>query len=147
MPEGLGHQFDLRIKAAALRLSAITEERASEPVRTGGWLRKEELGHLLDSASNNLQRFVRAALDGRYEGPGYEQEAWVKLNGYAAVPWAELLTEWRGRNAALSRVVHRIGEAALAAQCKVGDNEPVTLQFIIEDYLRHLDHHVAQITG
>ncbi|MGO9242310.1 MAG: DinB family protein [Bryobacteraceae bacterium] len=147
MPEGLGHQFDLRLKAAAVRLSTVTEERAAESCHASGWLRKEELGHLLDSAANNLQRFVRAALDGHYEGPGYQQEAWVKLNGYATVPWAELLTDWRGRNAALSRVVHRIDDAALPVQCKVGDNEPVTLQFLIEDYLRHLEQHVAQIMG
>jgi len=147
MPAELGHQFDLRLKAAAVRLSAITEQRAAEPTHPGGWLRKEVLGHLLDSAANNHQRFVRAALDGSYAGPGYEQEAWVKFHGYAQMPWAELLTEWRQRNALLSRIVQRIDESALSASCKVGDNEPVTLRFLIEDYLRHLDHHVAQITG
>ena len=147
MPADLGHQFDLRLKAAAVRLNAITEERAAEPAHASGWLRKEELGHLLDSAANNHQRFVRAALDGSYVGPGYAQEGWVKLHGYAEMPWAELLTEWRQRNAVLSRIVHRIDESALSATCKVGDYEPMTLQFLIEDYLRHLDHHVAQITG
>lgn len=147
MPGDLGHLFDQHLAAAAVRLNTITEEQADEPIRPGAWRRKELLGHLLDSAANNHQRFVRAALDGHYEGPGYQQEAWVRLHDYAGLPWATLLTSWRESNAMLARVVHNIEESKLAAQCTVGTDEPVNLRFLIEDYLRHLEHHVAQITS
>jgi len=147
MPAELGKLFDHRLAAAAVHLSAITEEQANEPFRPGGWRRKEVLGHLLDSAANNHQRFVRAALDGHYEGPGYQQEAWVSLHGYAGLPWAALMASWRERNALLARVVQRIEESKLEAPCTVGADQPVSLRFLIEHYLRHLDHHVAQITG
>jgi hypothetical protein len=44
-------------------------------------------------------------------------------------------------------VVDRIAEERMAAICRVGENEPVTLEFLIEDYLRHMDHHMEQIAG
>jgi hypothetical protein len=147
MPADLGHLFDHRLAAAAVHLSAITEEQAAQPFRPGGWLRKEVLGHLIDSAVNNHQRFVRAALDGHYEGPGYQQEAWVRLHDYASLPWAGLLASWRERNTVLARIVQHIEESKLSAPCTVGADAAVSLRFLIEDYLRHLDHHVAQITG
>lgn len=147
MPSELGQIFQTRLDQAGARLSGVTEQQAGGPFRPGGWLRKEVLGHLLDSAANNHQRFVRAALDGHYEGPGYEQESWVRLHGYSTLPWASLLGTWRDRNAVLVRIVERIEEQRLQAPCTVGDGAPVTLQFLIEDYLRHLDHHVDQITG
>jgi hypothetical protein len=40
----------------------VSEEEASKPAIAGGWSRKQILGHLIDSASNNHQRFVRALL-------------------------------------------------------------------------------------
>jgi hypothetical protein len=147
MPSGLGQQFQARLSAAEARLSAVSEDAASQPFREGGWMRKELLGHLLDSAANNHQRFVRAALDGHWIGPGYAQEAWVQLHGYYEMAWAELLASWRERNATLSRIVSRIDESTLDAPCKIGDHDTVTLRFVIEDYLRHMDHHIDQITG
>jgi len=146
MPAELGKLFEDRLAAANARLSAISEEQAAEPFRPDGWQRKELLGHLLDSVANNHQRFVRAALEGHYEGPGYQQEAWVRLHGYASLSWAMLMESWRERNALLARVVGRIEESKLSAPCTVGADQPVSLRFLIEDYLRHLDHHVAQIT-
>ncbi len=147
MPEDLGRIFQQRLAAADARLSGIGESRAAEAFRPGGWLRKELLGHLLDSAANNHQRFVRAALDGQYEGPSYQQESWVRLHGYRELSWQALLASWRERNAMLARIVARIGEASLQAPCMIGDDPAVPLRFVIEDYLRHMDHHVAQIAG
>lgn len=145
MPDILGRVFQQRLAAAEARLSEVNESRAAEPFRPGGWLRKELLGHLLDSAANNHQRFVRAALDGHYEGPSYEQQSWVRLHGYSELSWRSLLAAWRDRNATLARIVSRIDEERLKAPCKIGDDSAVPLQFVIEDYLRHMDHHIAQI--
>lgn len=147
MPMELGRIFQQRLTLAAQRLALIGEDRSAEAVRPGGWLRKEVLGHLLDSAANNHQRFVRAALDGKYEGPSYEQEGWIRLNGYSELPWSALLDSWRDRNATLARIVTRIDEQRLQAPCKIGENPAVPLEFVIVDYLRHLDHHAAQIAS
>jgi len=147
MPQELGRSFQHRIATADALLASIGESRASEAFRPGGWRRKEVLGHLLDSAANNHQRFVRAALDGHYEGPGYAQEEWVRLHAYAELPWQVLLASWRDRNATLTRLVTRIGAQSLQAPCQIDGEPAVPLQAVIEDYLRHLEHHVEQIAG
>jgi hypothetical protein len=145
MPQTLARSFETRLAEAGRQLATITEETSRASVRPGGWSRRQVLGHLLDSAANNHQRFVRAALDGSYAGPGYAQEAWVALHGYAEWSWAALLASWRERNATLVRVLERMDAAALAAPCAIGGAPSVTLAFVIEDYLDHLEHHVRQI--
>jgi hypothetical protein len=147
MPTELAIQFAARLAAADARLSLIPEEHAARPIRDGGWSGKEVLGHLLDSVANNHQRFVRATLDGSYAGPGYAQEAWVALHGYGEWSWAELLGAWRQQNATLARIMNRMEERTLSAECTIGASAPVTLAFVIEDYLDHLEHHVKQIAA
>ncbi len=145
MPEALARQFREHLSAVEARLRRVTQAAADREVRPGGWRGTEVLGHLIDSALNNHQRFVRAALDGAYEGPAYDQRGWVGLHGYRDLPWSALLDHWRGHNELLARVVERMPESRLAAPCRVGGDAPVTLAFLVEDYLRHLDHHVEQV--
>ena len=128
-------------------MEAASEEAAAQPGRTGGWSPKEELGHLIDSAANNHQRFVRAALAAEFRGPGYAQTDWVKLHGYGELPWATLTGFWHQYNVLLARVVERISDEQLATPCVVGDGQPVTLGFLIQDYLRHMQHHLDHILG
>jgi len=133
------------IDSACNALQTISEQDGLRTFRGGGWTRKEILGHLIDSALNNHQRFVRAALEGRYEGPTYAQTGWVNMHGYASMPWAQLVEHWALQNRLLGEVVMRIPEGRLEAPCRVGSKDPVTLRFLIEDYLQHLHHHLAQI--
>jgi hypothetical protein len=104
-------QFGDRIASAYRNLLAISEEHASSALREGGWSRKEILGHLIDSALNNHQRFVRACLDGSYEGPTYNQAAWVDIHGYRVLPWRDLVEHWRWQNQSLGEVIRRVPEA------------------------------------
>ena len=119
---------------------------ADVPWRDGGWTRKQIVGHLLDSAANNRQRFVRASTDGSYSGPFYNQDAWVEAHGYASLPWQTLLAWWETEHEILKAVVDRIPEERLEVQCLVGDDPPVTLRYLIEDYVRHQNWHLRQIT-
>jgi len=118
---------------------------ADTPYRPGGWTRKQVLGHMLDSAANNHQRFVRAALEGHYSGLGYQQNGWVDLHGYAELPWQTLLDWWVAAHQQLERVVARIPEERMTSLCVVGGDAPVTLRFLSEDYIAHQRHHLAQI--
>ena len=145
MPEDLGHQFQQRLATASARLERVSEKQAAQPTQESGWSVKEVAGHLIDSAINNHYRFVRAALDGSYQGPPYSQEAWVSLHGYAGLPWTEVLRLWRAHNDLLARTVQRIPQDRLAASCRIGDEESVSLEFLITDYLDHLEHHLNQI--
>ncbi len=128
-------------------LGAVPAEMADIPWRAGGWTRKQILGHLLDSATNNRQRFVRASIDGSYAGPSYAQEGWVAAHGYVELPWETLMEWWNVEHNILLAVVNRIPEERMSALCTVGDNAPVTLRFLVEDYLGHQSWHFNQINA
>ena len=127
-------------------LRALTEHSAAG--RSGeseGWSRKQELGHLIDSATNNRVRFVKAALEGQYSGPSYDGIGWVELGGYAEMSWTDLVDTWALLNMALIALLKRIPQERLSAQCRIGDADPLTLEFIIEDYILHMQHHLDHI--
>jgi hypothetical protein len=126
-------------------LVALPEALADVPWRPGGWTRKQIVGHLLDSAANNRQRFVRASSEGSYKGPQYAQDAWVAAHGYAEQTWATLLGWWETEHEILISVVDRIPKDRLETQCLVGDDAPATLRFLIEDYVEHQRWHLKQL--
>ena len=147
MSTEIGIRFREGLNEVGQALFAVRPELADVPWRPGGWTRKQIVGHLLDSAANNRQRFVRAALDGAYNGPGYAQDAWVDLQGYAEQSWETLLSWWLVEHEMLAAIVDRIPAERLGAQCVIGGDGPVTLEFVIEDYVRHQRHHLGQITS
>jgi hypothetical protein len=140
-------QFRNGVAAVGNSLLAVSADLADAPWRPHGWTRKQIVGHLLDSAANNRQRFVRAALDGAYDGPGYEQDGWVELQGYSEQTWETLLGWWQVEHEILAAIVDRIPDGRLEAPCTIGGDAPVTLRFLIEDYVRHQQHHLGQITA
>ena len=148
-------------------LDSITRETAAnlrtlpEPIITwqpkaGAWSIKEIIGHLIDSAANNHQRFVRGQQQTDLVFPGYEQDEWVKLQAYDAAPWNEIVALWESYNLHIARIMaampasvrdrkharhnfHQIGFREFTADV------PVTLDDLMYDYVLHLQHHLAQI--
>ena len=127
------------------RLESISETDAGRARAPGKWTRKEILGHLIDSAVNNHQRFVRAQGVERLVFPGYEQERWVAVQRYGDRPWAELLALWLALNRHLAHVMASVPEDQLTTPLVIGDHAPAALGWWMEDYTRHLRHHFAQI--
>jgi hypothetical protein len=125
-------------------LQAITDSVAEEKFGSK-WSRKEELGHLIDSASNNHLRFVRAALEREFHGPSYDQNGSVIIHGYQEQSWVDLLEFWHRYNYLIVEVVARIPEEKLETPCTIGSSAPVTLHFLITDYVRHMQHHLDHI--
>jgi DinB superfamily len=147
MPTQLAREFGAGIGELRIALLALSPDLADTPWRPGGWTRKQIVGHLLDSAANNRQRFARAAIDGQYAGPGYAQDAWVAAHGYAGQSWETLLRWWQAEHEILAALVDHIPEERLGAMCTVGDDAPVTLRFLIEDYLTHQRWHFKQLAA
>ena len=147
MANGLSSKFRAGLDDVHRTIVSLPVELADVPWRDGGWTRKQIVGHLLDSATNNRQRFVRAAIDGQYSGPAYAQDAWVAAHGYAGQSWETLLRWWQVEHEILAAMVDQIPENRLDASCTVGNNAPVTLRFLIEDYLQHQHWHLAQIVA
>jgi len=125
-------------------LSAIPEDAASKKPAPNKWSKKEILGHLIDSAANNHQRFMRLQLQAEISPPGYDQDDWVRLNRYQQRTWNEIVTLWSAYNRHLAAVIESLDDSALGHVWHAPDGD-VTLEFIASDYVRHLQHHLAQI--
>ena len=143
----LARKFRAGLDEVHQALGSVPELLAEVPWRAGGWTRKQIVGHLLDSAANNRQRFVRASTEGAYSGPKYAQDAWVAAHGYSEQTWQTLLGWWEAEHEILISVVDRIPEERLECSCVVGDDQPVTLRFLIEDYVEHQRWHVKQLVA
>ncbi|HZS09278.1 MAG TPA: DinB family protein [Blastocatellia bacterium] len=138
-------EFRAVVEAASSSLAVISETESEARVIEGKWSKKEILGHLIDSASNNHQRFVRVQLTDALSLPGYEQNAWVETQAYQTEKWESLVALWRVYNLHLAHLVSHIPEGRLSNRVAVGGGDPVTLEFLIRDYLSHLKHHLGQI--
>jgi hypothetical protein len=133
------------VDAAEDTLRKVSEVDSRTPVLAGGWSRKQVIGHLVDSAANNHQRFVRAMVQDTLEFPRYDQAANVRVQWVQEADWLLLIALWASYNRYLAHVIAWIPEAKLQTICRIGENEPVTLGFLVEDYLTHLLHHLRQI--
>jgi hypothetical protein len=144
------------VARAVPTLLTLDDDRTLERPAPGKWSPREIIGHLIDSASNNHQRFVRAAFQDHLEFTGYAQDDWVALQQYHDAPWQELVTLWASFNQHLARVMAGIPEPIRTkmhtrhnldrlAFRPVPAGEPTTLAYFMEDYVRHLQHHLRQI--
>ena len=133
------------LDGAVPRLRAMSQKQVMHDRGAGKWTVKEILGHLIDSAANNQQRFVRARTVDPLVFPSYDQNAWVDALGYRTRPWLELVDIWAAYNAQIAQIISSTPVARREVPCMIGDNEPVTLVALMEDYVRHVRHHLAQI--
>jgi hypothetical protein len=150
-------QLRRAVNAAMPKLEAISDANAALPRAPGKWSRKEIVGHLIDSASNNHQRFVRAQFTDELICPTYDQDAWVRAQHYRDAPWRELVSLWALFNQQIARVMDAIpAEARTMSRVRhnldqvafrtIPAGEPTTLEYFMRDYVVHLEHHLGQIS-
>jgi len=125
-------------------LSQYAEEELQYKTSPGKWSKKEILGHLIDSAANNHQRFVRIQFE---ENPliYYDQNAWVSSQNYQSESTADLIKLWEMYNRHLAQVIKNIPEEKHSRASALKDQSTATLKFLVEDYLSHLQHHLRQL--
>jgi nitroreductase len=143
-PNGLA-QLRFALIAIPGRLAAIARERARTRPSPDAWSANEELGHLIDSASNNHQRIVRVQFEDKLALPGYDGDRWVALHGYQLREWTDLIALWKAANAQLLAAAEAAPESAWAHTLTVDSSEPITLEFLINDYVAHMTSHLRHI--
>ncbi len=125
-------------------LTEIEEQTFSVKPQPNKWSKKEIIGHLIDSATNNHQRFVR----GQFEDVPkivYDQNKWNEFNFYQKMDRQQLISFWTIYNRQLAELIKNIPEENLSKECKSGDDRNSTLDFLINDYVEHLEHHLRQV--
>jgi len=148
--------FKQTIESASPRLQQITEAQSAQPRAEDHWSSKQIIGHLIDSAANNHARFVLAQLKDDLLFPGYEQDGWVRTNHYQEASWLQLVELWRAYNLHLHHVMAHADEKKMNTPCTlhtlqeiafktVPQTEPVTLEYLMKDYVVHLKHHLGQV--
>lgn len=148
--------FRQTVEAAADRLMLISEEQSQTPRGDGKWTAKEIICHLIDSAANNHQRFVRAQFSDDLIFSGYEQEEWVRVQGYNKEPWQQLVSLWKHYNLHLQHLMAAMPDETRVkprtrhsldkiAWQTVAEDQSVTLDYFMRDYVAHMKNHLGQV--
>lgn len=138
------------------KLKSFSEDEIVFKAESKRWSRKEILGHLIDSASNNHQRFVRAQLTSGLFFPGYEQDEWVIVQNYEKADWNGMVELWKNFNLHIVHLINEIPDEILKRERTVHNldqiawegipnTEAATLEYFIRDYFGHMEHHLNQI--
>jgi DinB superfamily len=134
------------VEAYAQKFSQIPEADFSAKPNPTKWSPKEVVGHLIDSAQNNLRRFIV----GQYEPQPnivYDQDFWVKSNEYRDAPKENVIQLWKLMNLQICSVLSTMPRENYSRLCNTGRETPNlrTLEWLAADYVKHLKHHINQV--
>ena len=140
-------QIEQAVSVRVERWRNLPEPTLKSRVSEDAWSIKEIIGHLIDSASNNHQRFVRLQLTENLAFPDYGQDNihWVRIQDYQDRSWSELLDLWRLFNIQLAHIIRSVDSSCLSHVWQVDPKTSVTLFDLMTDYFRHLEDHLNQI--
>lgn len=123
----------------------MSEAEVSERPMPGKWSPKEALGHLCDSAVNNLPRFIKMQYEKQpYVLIPYDQDQWVALQDYQNAPAEEILNLWSGLNNRILKAIEKIPAEKLSSPCITVHQETRSMQWLIDDYVEHMEYHIKR---
>jgi len=127
--------------------SAISDADLEAKANPAKWSRKEVIGHLIDSSQNNLRRFITSQYEPSPPHIIYAQDFWVLANEYNKMPKSDVIQLWRLLNERISAVLSQMPEEHGKKLCNTGRSgiSLVTVQWLAQDYVMHLKHHINQI--
>jgi len=104
------------------------------------WTLKEMIGHLIDSATNNHQRFIRLQLEAVLVFPKYDAEEWKNATKIEAFDFKTLTTLWKTYNALILHLIENMNPATLGHVWRREDKD-LSLEALIHDYFAHMELH------
>ncbi len=141
----IAKELNATIQKALPLLNEISETIAAQKPSFEKWSKKEILGHLIDSAANNQQKFVRSMAQSHTDFVGYAQNNWVEAQAYQVYDWQQLIQNWKAYNAHIEHIMKHTAAENLKNTISIDGVGPFELGFIMADYVEHLKHHLAQI--
>jgi len=126
------------------KLKAIAEDDYAAKPNPNKWSKKEIMGHLIDSALSNIRRFVMAQYE---EAPFiiYDQDKWVAVSNYQHYPLEDLIALWVLLNRHICIILSNTNEESARLVCKTNNREVHSIEWLAQDYVRHLLHHLHQV--
>lgn len=127
------------------KFSKFSEEELSTPPAPGKWSKKEILGHLIDSACNNHSRFVLSQFESEpINMVKYAQDKWVNVQSYREESSQKILDLWKAYNTHILHIFETFPKNKLAVEWDIL-GEIQTAEWLITDYVDHMEHHLKQI--
>lgn len=124
-------------------LKGINEEAFCLKSNPEKWSKKEELGHLIDSAQNNIQRFIRVQYENNVHIL-YHPDNWVAMNNYQNTDSKNVIELWYLLNQQIISILQKMPEDNYETLMCFDKDASIkhTTMFIVEDYVAHLTHHL-----
>lgn len=135
------------VQAFSQKINAIPEQDFYAKPNPKKWSKIEVLGHLIDSAQNNLRRFICGQYESTPPRIVYDQDFWVASNAYRNAKKENIVQLWILLNDRIADILKTMEEAHYTKECNTGKDSPVlrSLQWLAGDYLKHMKHHLNQI--
>lgn len=129
------------------RINTLSDEEFASKAQPNKWSKKEVIGHLIDSGHTNLRRFVCGQYDKSPAKIVYEQDFWVNANNYQKMDKDDLVELWRLVNLQIENILSTMPPENYLKQCDTskGETQLRTLEWLAEDYVKHLKHHLNQV--
>ncbi len=135
-------QLQSILSSYAEHLNSLTEDEWMYKLDPAKWSKKEILGHLIDSAQNNIRRFVVAQYDDKPKIV-YAQDNWVVAANYQNYLITDLTSLWLLFNKHMCIVLKNVPAELCENLCDVG--ELYSIEWLAQDYNKHLLHHLHQL--
>ncbi len=125
--------------------SELDESTSSIRISEDKWTLKEIIGHLIDSASNNHQRFVRFQLSKVLEFPDYKNKQWLEIQKHQNMKFSELLLLFYYYNKLITNIILNVDKKNLNNKWNVYWDENstfITFEQLIVHYVDHIKSHL-----
>jgi hypothetical protein len=141
--ENVCNELNSVVNAFYNKYKDLDNEITSKRLGADTWTLKEIIGHLIDSASNNHQRFVRLQIVDELIFPGYgkDNSKWLEIQKYNEMNFADIILLWQQYNILIGNIIKRADVSKLENRWINSEGDKKALRDLMIDYVRHLKDH------